>query len=94
MELKDKNGEVIVADTLKTPPYSSSSILLGYYNTHGYNNVYKGFFKENSEKILSPFFINNSKQRTELVLEFSTKQMVDLKNIAKIKDISIELEEK
>jgi hypothetical protein len=83
LELKDKNGEIIVANTLKSKNYKIlTSNSYGYYNCN---------FKREQGKILNPFL---SKYNFKSELQLSTTSMVNLENIDKIKDISIELEQK
>ena len=89
MELKDKNGEIIVANTLKSKKYNKI-LTSNYTNNNSY--YYNSDFKRKYGKILNPFL--SSKYNFKSELQLSTTSMVNLENIDKIKDISIELEQK
>jgi ribosomal protein S8 len=91
LELKDNSGEVILADTLhKRIDYkyilNSATKFSSYYTYQ---------FKEYGTPILKPiFFTSNFNSYIRNLNDFSTTQMVNLENIDKVQDISIELEQK
>lgn len=83
LELKDTKSNVILADRLK--------VKFNYYllSSKANTSYYYYEFSKDEVKILNPLISTN-----DVYLDFSNTQMIDLENIDKVKDISIELEEK
>jgi hypothetical protein len=86
LELKDAKGNIILADRLRLKPITNYYLLTSYIDSH---HKYYSSFGKRTVKILNPLLDSS----VVYVDSLSTK-MVDLENIDKIKDISIELEEK
>ena len=84
LELKDSKGKTLVADAL------SNDICNVLYTSYSNLDNYRYYTpKSYGVAVFAPFF---TKKNSALV-KYKTTQMVDLKNIDKIKNISIELEE-
>ena len=97
LELKNNEGEVILADNI-TPFVYYNSMLTFHTAPQPQSSIYNynASYQSHTNKIIYPMFARTANKRTHLKssLNFTSTQMVDIENINNIKNITIELEEK
>jgi len=93
LEIKDNDGEVLIASNINESAKGYTNLLLSgiYYNQYRNYSQYKNA-QTNGVKLLTPMFTEHSYMNN--LYKNITIQYVNLKNIEKIKNITIELEEK
>lgn len=87
LELHDNNGEVLYAENIT--PRGKNNLLLAVIRDNYYAPYVSGNSYRTNPKILMPLF-NTLVEK----FDFTTRQMINVNHIDKIKNITIELEEK
>ena len=96
LEIKEKNNKVIFANNLKTFSDQDGFLLMSVYVTEFFTS-YSSSIDKNSAKVIVPLLeshIGNSSFEQSEKFKFSTTQMINIDNIPKIKNFTIELEQK